>query len=1177
MKARTPVLICALAAGTACAAVTNDVAFTAAHDGSEQRYVLLSPDGFDPAQPHDLLICLHGHGSDRWQFVRDGRGEARAARDAAAQNRMLFVSPDYRAKTSWMGPAAEADLLQVIGDLKKRYRVKRVILSGGSMGASGALTFTALHPERVDGVVALNGLADHQAYTNFQDAISAAFGGTKTTAPDEYRTRSAVNYPERFTMPLAVTAGGKDTLVPPDSALKLARAVQERNPFVWCDFQKDRGHETDYAAALAAYRFVIAAPACRPARVTIALNGTPLLPTHATAAGVWFYTESGVGENRQSAIGNGEIPAQMLLTGHGTVPDSWGLTAALRAGDEFRVRLDAGAAAGELRFKAETLSGNAPSCRTDGGDLVIRATAGAGAVRLTGLTGGGVPLTCVPQRRPFSLDPVACSPDPLPAIAETLIEWDWRLQDGIGSPREPRTYAHAAERLLSRMAAAELDRDALAALKASQPAAHADAAAWEAFWLTAHRLRRSLMLADPQFAAAPLLFVKHVPGTMSHQLTQMYGNRARPGGGLFLLEQPGKTMRTRDITPADFPAGSFMTPELSFDAGRLLFAYCPVKKAPFQEDYRELLKHQHYHLYELSLADGQVRALTADDTDNFFPVYLPSGDILFSSTRRGGFHRCGRGPCPVYTLARMGPNGENPHSISFHETHEWDPCLLNDGRVLYTRWDYVDRNAVHYQQLWSARPDGGNVRIYYGNNTWNPAGIWEARAVPGSHRVMATAAPHHGMSAGSVVLLDVTRGVDGPEPQTRLTPEVRFPESESPLARGPDRTRPYDFDTPVEGYWNSPLKEAWMSKTPTDEENRWPGHCYKSPWPLSETRFIASYSYDRLVGEPGPNIPNMFGLYLCDAYGNKELLYRDPNISSLWARPLAKRPTPPEVASAVDPARRASGTGTFFLSNVMESWPYLPTNTPITHLRVIQMLIKTTPHIDNPKVAAGLGAPGRQVLGTVPVEADGSAYFELPAKTPVYFQALDAQGRAVQTMRSLVYLQPGETETCIGCHEHRMKKEPPHAHALATRRAPSTVKPGPEGSKPFSYPRLVQPILDRHCVTCHDGKEPKRPALTGAPEGWASRSFNTLIRHVSYSTWGQPGPRDALSEPLRFGALGSPLAKRLESGHGKVKLTREEWERLNTWMDANGEFYGTFDAAEQKRQLAGEAIAGPQE
>jgi len=1163
MKTTLTSLFLVLIAGMVRAIETNNVAFTSTWDQSEQQYVLMLPDGFDPAQPHDVLVCLHGHGSDRWQFVRDARGEARAARAAASQSRMVFVSPDYRAKTSWMGPAAEADMLQIIADLKKQYRVKRLILSGGSMGASSALTFTALHPELVDGVVALNGLADHMAYTNFQDAIAASFGGTKAQVPGEYRKRSAVNFPERFTMPLAVAAGGRDTSVPPESLLKLAKAAQEHNPFVHVDFQAARGHETDYSASLAAYQFVISAPVCRPLRASLTLNGKPLFPAHASAAGVWFYADGG----------------QALLAGQATVPDSWRLTASLSAGDALRIVLESCATPlTNILFHAEALSGSALICQAEGSAVVVRATVGAGAVRLTRFACGRMPLTFLPERQAFSRRPVTSSPNYPAAIEAALIEWDWRMQDGIGTPREPHTYAQAAERLFGRMAAANMEEAARVALQAKQPAAMADETVWEAYWLAAHRLRRNLMLADPLFARAPLLFVKQVPSVMSHQLTQMYGYCSQPGGGLFLLAEPGVSMRTRDITPASLPAGNFITPELSYDAQRLLFAYCPVKESPSEWGFNDQTKGLRYHIQELTLASGAVRTLTHGDTDNFFPVCLPSGDILYSSTLRGGYHRCGRGPCFVYTLSRMGANGENPHSISFHETHEWNPCLLNDGRVVYTRWDYVDRNAVLYQQLWSARPDGGNVRICYGNNTWDPAGLWEARPIPGSPRVMATACPHHGLSAGSVVLLDVTKGVDGQEPLTRLTPEVRFPESESPLPRGPNPSAPYDFDTPTSGYWNSPLRESWMVKEPTEEERRWPGHCYKSPWPLSETRFIVSYSFDPLVGEPGPNIPNMFGIYFADAFGNKELLYRDPNISSLWARPLVPRAKPPEVATSIDAARREKGTGTFFLSNVTESWPYLPTNTPITHLRVLQILLKTTPNIDSPKVAMGLGAPGRQVLGTVPVETDGSAYFEAPAQTPMLFQALDAQGRAVQTMRSLVYLQPGETETCIGCHEHRMKKEQPRAQALATRRVPSAIAPGPDGTKPFSYPRLVQPVLDRHCVRCHDGKEPNRPVLTGAPEGAFSKSFNALINNVSYSGWGRPNSNgEPLTQPLHFGAVASPLAKLLENGHGKVNLTPEEWERLYTWMDANGAFYGTFDVSEQKKQLAGGAVAGPAE
>jgi hypothetical protein len=936
---------------------------------------------------------------------------------------------------------------------------------------------------------------------------------------------------------------------------------------------------TNIFLALATFQCVIAAPQAMAARASVTLNGQPLLPAHGSAAGVWLYTGSGLGHGERTQKDSNDAETQVLLTGHATVPGGWRLTVALNAGDTVRVVLDSGATpVTDIQFQKTALSKNVLTCQSESNAITLRASAGAGEVRLVGLTSEGKPLTLVPDRRPFSRAPIACSPDPLPSIADALIEWDWRMQDGIGSPREQRTYSQAADKLLSRMKAAGMDKTALDELQAARPSATADEAAWEAYWLTMHQARRKLMLSDPLFVKTPLLFVKHVSSVMSHQLTQMYGYCAQPGGGLFVLEQPGISMRLRNITPTALPAGNFMAPELSFDAQRLLFAYCPVQKAPGGWGYNEETKKLRYHLYELTLADNAVRTLTQGDTDNFFPVYLPAGDILFSSTMRGGYHRCGRGPCFVYTLSRMGAKGENPHSISFHETHEWNPCLLNDGRVIYTRWDYVDRNAVLYQQLWSARPDGGNVRIYYGNNTWNPTGLWEARAIPGSPQVMATASPHHGMSAGSVVRVDVTKGVDGKEPLTRLTPEVRFPESESPLARGPNPSAPYDFDTPPGGYWNSPLKEEWIEKTPTEEERRWPGHCYKSPWPLSETRFIASYSFDQLVGEAGPNIPNMFGLYYCDASGNKELLYRDPNISSLWARPLAKREPPPEVSASIDKQRCEKGIGTFFLSNVMESWPYLPTNMPITHLRILQVLLKTTPNADSPRIAMGLGAPGRQVLGTVPVEADGSAYFEAPARTPLLFQALDAQGRAVQTMRSLVYLQPGENETCIGCHEHRMKKEQPHAQAQAIRRAPSVITSGPDGTMPFSYPRLVQPILDAHCITCHDGKEAKRPVLTGAQEGAFSKSFNALISRVPYSGWGLPNKNyEPLTEPLRFGALASPLAKMLEKGHSKVTLTPEEWTRLYTWMDSNGTFFGTFDASEQKKQLAGDLIAVPKE
>jgi predicted esterase len=234
-----------------------DVAFTATLDQSEQRYVLLLPADYKAGQSRDLLIALHGHGSDRWQFVSNERGECKGARDAAAARGMIFVSPDYRAKTSWMGPAAEADLIQIIQDLKVQYVVGRVVLSGGSMGGTSALTFTALHPELIDGVIAMNATANHLEYENFQDAIQESFGGTKQEVPGEYYKRSAEYWPLKFTMPVALTTSGQDTSVPPVSVMRLAEILKKLNPQVLHIHRPEAGHETNYEDTLAAVNFVL--------------------------------------------------------------------------------------------------------------------------------------------------------------------------------------------------------------------------------------------------------------------------------------------------------------------------------------------------------------------------------------------------------------------------------------------------------------------------------------------------------------------------------------------------------------------------------------------------------------------------------------------------------------------------------------------------------------------------------------------------------------------------------------------------------------------------------------------------------------------------------------------------------------------------------------------------------
>lgn len=233
-----------------------DVVFKSLLDGTEQRYVVVLPPAYRANNAHDLVIALHGHGSDRWQFVKDNRGECRGARDAAAEHQMIFVSPDYRAKTSWMGPAAEADMLQMLDDLHGRYRIRDVIVSGGSMGGTSALAFAALHPECVDGVVSLNGTANLVEYPNFREAIAESYGGSKVDKPEVYRQRSAEFFPDRLTMPVATTTGGKDTLVPPDSVLRLMEALKKQGSPALSLHRPDGGHDTSYDDTRAAFRFV---------------------------------------------------------------------------------------------------------------------------------------------------------------------------------------------------------------------------------------------------------------------------------------------------------------------------------------------------------------------------------------------------------------------------------------------------------------------------------------------------------------------------------------------------------------------------------------------------------------------------------------------------------------------------------------------------------------------------------------------------------------------------------------------------------------------------------------------------------------------------------------------------------------------------------------------------------
>jgi hypothetical protein len=682
-----------------------------------------------------------------------------------------------------------------------------------------------------------------------------------------------------------------------------------------------------------------------------------------------------------------------------------------------------------------------------------------------------------------------------------------------------------------------------------------------------HQIRtlgRRLALQNPLVASRPILFMmrQRAVGYMLYEYLGWYyaygydpRNGAKnslfrttpTGGGVYVLDKPGQTMEVRDLTNGRLPPGHYVTLALSPDGNTIYFAFAdPSGTDPYtlpgfaQAQATPGWKYNTFHIYAMDADGKNLRQLTDGPHDDFDPCPLPDGGIAFESTRRASKLRCGGGsPELVYTLHRMDAGGQNIRTLSFHETHEWHPSVLHDGRLIYTRWDYVDRNAAKFHGLWTSNPDGTNPSVLFGNYTTRPWACYQAKAVPGSNRIVFVAGGHHANVGGTLMLVDPARtaldkasGQDRGESLECLTPGVCFAEADD-----------------------------------------WPGSYFYSPWPLSENYYLVSFSYDPLPGGYTREYRNtQTGLFYFDRFGNLELLFWREGISSVYPIPLTPRPMAPVRASASD--TQGGEEGEFLVADVNNSLLALPSGRRVETLRVFQLLPKSrTDMAHDPRIGHPDQANARMLLGTVPVEADGSAYFRAPARKPLYFQAVDAAGRAVQGMRSVVYLQPGERRGCVGCHEPHTAAADPRA-ILAAKRPPSRIQPGPDGSLPFCYPRLIQPILDRHCVRCHDGSEgPDKsgPVLTAEFVGPFSKSYDDLR---PYLRWPSP---DDVTRSGKTGADASPLSQILVSEkHRKhVVLPDEELRTFYLWLDAHVPFYGTYEELDLESQRRGLAVAPP--
>jgi len=659
---------------------------------------------------------------------------------------------------------------------------------------------------------------------------------------------------------------------------------------------------------------------------------------------------------------------------------------------------------------------------------------------------------------------------------------------------------------------------------------------------------RDLILKNPLLASRPIVFMKRrrfICQMLHEYLGYYYDYENIAGGGIYVLEEPGRSLNVRDLIKGRLPRGNFTTLALSYDGKTIYFAF--AERAENKPEYYSPQR-RCFHIYAMDVDGANLRQLTKGPNDDFDPCPLPDGGIAFMSTRRGGFGRCNNPwePLPSYTLHRMNASGQAVQTLSFHETNEWHPSVLADGRIVYSRWDYVDRSAANYHGLWVSNPDGTNPSILFGNYTQRINACFQPRAIPRSNQIVFVAGAHHADVGGSLVLLDPARikldpvsGQDRFDAIEVLTPEVCFPEAPG-----------------------------------------WPKSYFHSPWPLSENYFLVSFSFDPLPGMgPGVKQDTHTGLYYFDRLGNLELLYRAPDISCMYPVSLVARATPPVIPSTLN--SNLGEEGEFVLVDVQKSFFPLPPSRPIRKLRIFQVLPKTHTHIANqPRIGYANAESARMMLGTVPVESDGSAYFRAPARKPLYFQAVDKEGQAVQSMRSVTYLQPGERRSCLGCHEPRGESPANRRGLLALKRPPSKIRSGPDGTRPFSYPRLVQPVLDRHCVRCHDGKTgdlKSRLVLTGEPAGTFSESYENLKPYVRWYEWGGSSITQVVTRPGRIGADESPLLKVLEDKiHIQhVHLTRQDRLRLYIWMDGNTPFYGTYEKEQQLAQRNGQAIPPP--
>ena len=639
-----------------------------------------------------------------------------------------------------------------------------------------------------------------------------------------------------------------------------------------------------------------------------------------------------------------------------------------------------------------------------------------------------------------------------------------------------------------------------------------DRAAERQAFFEARLAKRRLFFREPELAPMErILFVKRHAFEPSHNYSVLLDSRYRGGGGVYRLEIPRREGRlepgeARLVELFNAGGGIARNPAASFDLSRVYFGYRPSAQGQF-------------HIYSIGSDGAGLKQLTDGIWHDYWPCPLPDGGLAFISSRCKARYLCWRPEVSV--LFRMDADGANLRPLSYANLSEWAPSVMSDGRIIWTRSEYIDKGADFSHTLWSIHPDGSHPELVFGNTIIQPNGYANGREVPGSQEVCCTLISHFGDLNGPIALLDLSKGRLNPKAITSLTPEVPWP-----------------------GMW------------PEEE-------CFRDPLPVARDYFLVSHAPRR-----------QFGLYVIDRFGDREVLYLDLAVGSMCPTLLRAAAPPPVLADGAAADGQERQEARVVLVDVYRGIAPAVARGRVKFIRVVEEVRSPLQQLADgqyrrdhadfmkwyaspvDKVSGPSGWPSyvaKASHGLVPVEADGSASFFVPPGKTLYFEALDADLNELQRMRSVVQFQPGENRSCIGCHESR-GEAPPNRVPLAFLRPPQEPDPPSWGTGPLSYERVVQPVWDARCVRCHNAGHKKGLDLTGTLD--ADRipaSYKTLIRRglVHYLDCGWNSGGNEKREPLTFGSLKSKLWAVLDAGHNGVRLTRDETRRVKCWIDMN--------------------------